>query len=102
MKKAIHLPELSPSDELTNEQNNWLLTTEEIHEEFTSDYRQKFLAEIENNSEAKKTINNLIKLDKEGKNIVLLCYCVPEKMCHRYIIGEILQNNGANVLFESN
>ena len=44
--------------------------------------------------EAMAKIEELERLDKEGKNIALVCFCPDEERCHRKIVAGILQGRG--------
>ena len=34
---------------------------------------------------------------KEG-DVTVLCYCKPDKNCHRYILGEVMKDEGIEVI----
>lgn len=61
----------------------------------------RFLGEIKNNPKAIRELKKLIEMDKNGENIILVCFCTDANMCHRRIIASILAENGANVITDS-
>lgn len=91
-----HVPELSPSWDLfkaylsLKEQSKW------SNETFKSIYVPQFLREMRSQA-ARDKLNELYKLDKQGKNICLFCFCPDESLCHRSIIAGLLQGVNANV-----
>lgn len=93
----IQVPALSPSWDLFSKymdlknNNNWNAET------FRTVYLPQFLNEM-HSAEARAELNKLYKLDKAGRNICLVCYCVDETLCHRSIIAGLLQGVGCNVV----
>jgi uncharacterized protein YeaO (DUF488 family) len=87
------VPELSPSSSLFSlylrlkKEGSWGFNT------FQEKYVPTFLKEM-CSKEARNKLNELYKLDKEGKNICLVCYCPNETLCHRSIIIGLLQGVG--------
>lgn len=85
-----HCPSLSPSKELffwkesLRRNNKW--NKQIFDEEFTP----KFLKEMEN-TEAASSLKEL-KILSNKKNILLICYCSREDMCHRSLIKKIIEN----------
>lgn len=65
---------------------------------FNEIYVPQFLQEIkENRTVTSPLLNYLYSADKHGKNIALLCFCSDEELCHRSIIGGLLQGVGISV-----
>lgn len=102
---AVKVPVLSPCWPLFTtyrklvEEHNWNQTT------FNTIYKPRFIAQIQNEDKlpvearfATHALQNLVRMDKEGKRIALVCFCADKNMCHRSIIAEMLQNMGANVI----
>lgn len=63
-------------------------------------YVPSFLKEMQEPS-ARKALNRLYALDKEGKKIALTCFCKEEELCHRSIVGGLLKGVGCNVVMAS-
>ena len=68
---------------------------------FATDYVPAFISQLHNDPEAINMLNTLYQLDKAGKNICLVCFCMDETMCHRSIIAGLLQAVGCNVVTET-
>lgn len=89
--------DLAPSRDLftwymrTKQQGNWNMDT------FTNGYVPTFIKDIFANQDAKDRLNQLWRLDKQGKTILLVCSCQEEAMCHRSIIAGLLHGVGCNV-----
>ena len=85
----VHVPQLSPSQELFHKYlsiknaGNW------NRETFQKEYVPVFLEEMKS-KEAVSKMNLLLEKGKH-KNILLLCYCSEEDMCHRSIVFGLLQ-----------
>ncbi|WP_155957648.1 hypothetical protein [Eubacterium sp. 14-2] len=47
--------------------------------------------------EPQRKISELVELDKQGKRICLVCFCLDETLCHRSIIAGILQCTGIQI-----
>lgn len=93
-----HVPELSPSWDLfkkylaLKEAGNWNQTT------FDTIYRPQFMREMKA-PEAQKALCELRDAGKE-KDICIFCFCPTVNLCHRKLIGEILEYNGINVVYK--
>ena len=92
---CYHVPVLSPSWDLFKDYRDWANTGTWDKECFKKQYVPRFLKEMKS-AEAKQALNNLYFKDKAGKNILLVCFCTDETMCHRSIIIGLLQGVGAN------
>lgn len=91
-----HVPGLSPSWSLfkkyleLRDTGNWNKDT------FRKIYVPVFIKEMQT-PEARSKLAELTRLDKQGKNICLACFCPDEATCHRSIVAGILQSNGVPV-----
>lgn len=89
-KGVSHVPQLSPSKEL------WQLYMSERDagrwnkETFETVYVPKFLLEMLS-TEAKEKLKELLAKASAGKRICLYCVCPDESLCHRAVIGGLLQ-----------
>ena len=87
--------ECSPSQKLLytyldlKKQGNWNQQT------FDEIYLPRYLKEQASNPTALATMANL--LSKDTSNMGAFCYCGNESLCHRSILGGILQGNGKQV-----
>ena len=86
---VIHVPILSPSTELFHQYLFWKNEGNWNEEIFQEKYVPAFLEEMKS-PDAQNMLNVLLNKGKE-KNILLLCYCQEEKMCHRSIILGLIQ-----------
>lgn len=101
LKKRIpyvtQLQALSPSPQIfykylrLQKEGKWNQAT------FDDWYTKAFLHQLSQNTVAQDTLRHILRLDKEGENIVLACFCSDANMCHRTIIASILAENGADV-----
>lgn len=93
----IQEPLLAPSTDLFRKyltiKNNkqWNQNT------FETVYVPQFITELKQNPNAIAKLNEIYAKSKNGKNIALCCFCTDEKLCHRSIIGGLLQGVGADV-----
>ncbi len=96
-KNIIHVPTLSPNWDLfkkylkLKEDGNWNDYT------FSTIYEPEFRHQIDNDPEAQRLLDVLCRLDSEGKNIALVCFCPDWRLCHRKIIAEMLSKRGCQV-----
>lgn len=88
-----HVPELSPSWKLfcwyrqMKEEGRW------NEETFQKVYVPQFLKEMRGEKQ-QKLLNDLAQTKK---HIALVCFCMEEEVCHRSIIGGMLQGAGVEV-----
>ena len=85
--KVVNHPELAPSQDLFNYyqnvlKNNWNKRT------FTDLYLPRFMAEHQD-QQFKDTLNYLYKICND-KDIILMCSCFKDELCHRSIIRGML------------
>lgn len=91
--KIRHVPELSPSWSLftqymrLREEGKW------NEETFQKTYVPQFLKEMRGEKQ-QKLMNELFATKKR---ICLVCFCAEEELCHRSIIGGMLQGAGLEV-----
>lgn len=97
IKNASQLAVLSPNTNTFWEFLRLQKTGQWNKETFDNWYTPAFLVQIQNDEAAKEMLRDLIHMDKQGKDIVLACFCSNSNMCHRSIIAGILAENGANV-----
>lgn len=85
-----YCPELGPSWDLFNrvkafkEANRWNQIM------FDDMYKQQFISDLMSNRVALLEIKKLIRKLNNGDNITLVCYCTNQEICHRSILGEIM------------
>lgn len=87
--KTMQVLGLAPSEELFYKFLGWKKNNEWNEETFEKYYVPRFLWEMQSEV-AINTLKSLYELGKE-KDILLVCYCKEEKMCHRSIVAGILQ-----------
>lgn len=98
---STHVPDLSPSKQLFFQYLNWKRTNEWNHKVFDNYYKPAFLDELRNNANAKNWLTRIKTESDAGEKIALLCFCEDETLCHRFIIGKILRDNGCEVIFDN-
>lgn len=93
----VQVAELSPSKGLVQgylklkQEGNWSIET------FETWYRPLFQKEIKEVKELRNALNQVYKLLKSGKDVVLACYCHNSDLCHRKILGEEFSKLGFSV-----
>lgn len=93
---VYHVPQLSPSRELFGTYCQMKKAGTWNDEAFFKVYVPKFLSEMLEPS-ARDKLNLLWKKHNEGKTVVIVCYCVKDYLCHRSIVGGLLQGAGVTV-----
>ena len=88
-----HVPELSPSWSLFRKYREMVENGEWNDEAFRRIYVPRFLKEMHEDA-PRALLNELIQTKK---NICIVCFCTEEVLCHRSIIGGILQGAGIEV-----
>ncbi|MDF2880001.1 MAG: hypothetical protein K0R54_558 [Clostridiaceae bacterium] len=111
-KGFIHVPQLSPSIELFDKTQKWKkneFNDDEIKELKTNNisltdksawlyfYKTEFYYELNNRPDMVRALNNLMYQLDEAEEIYLFCYCKNLEECHRYLIGQFIQNKGYKV-----
>ena len=94
---VFHVPQLAPSKEL------FIWYRKEFHEgrwgkeAFLKHYVPAFLEMFSEGSEGQLFLEKLAREGKE-KDILLVCFCQDEKLCHRSIVGGLLLNMQADIV----
>jgi len=97
---CINIPQLSPDWNLFNlvsyykKQGFWCKFV------FSYKYVPTFITNLIKSKESLEYLIKLIDLDKSNKSIALVCFCDDESMCHRSIIGGILEGLGCRVRYD--
>lgn len=99
MQPNVHIvDDLAPSRELytfylsCKDRGTW------GHETFYMDYVPKFIHEMSYQEDSRDKLNELYRLDKQGKTVLLVCACQEENVCHRSILAGLLHGAGCNVI----
>lgn len=66
---------------------------------FDEIYTPAFVHQIQNDPEAQKALRDMKARSDAGKSILLMCFCPNADMCHRSIIGKMLEEMGAQVKY---
>lgn len=93
---------LSPSTDLFHKYLNKKNVGEWGEKAFREMYVPQFISEMKESAKAMSKLAELFDADKNGKKILLLCFCSDESLCHRSIIAGFLQGAGCNVVLDSN
>lgn len=91
---CYHVPQLSPLWDLFRDYCDWSKKGIWNEKCFMERYVPRFLKQM-HSTEAKYWLNLLYNKSKEGKNILLVCFCSNEKLCHRSIVCGLLQGVGS-------
>ena len=91
----IHVPELSPCQELFDTYKKLKATDNWNRETFNSIYVPNFIRDMKYESSIEK-MKYLVD-ESYKRDIGLFCYCRDETMCHRSIVGGILKGMKANI-----
>ena len=89
---CYHVPVLSPSWDLFKDYCSWANAGIWNKDCFMEQYAPRFLKEMKS-TEAKQALNSLYFKSKNS-NILLVCFCSNETMCHRSIVFGLLQGVG--------
>ena len=89
--------DLAPSMDLLMKYRDWDRSGQWNAQTFRDRYLPQFLNEINENAKAKNLMNDLYRMDKQGKHVALACFCGDESLCHRSIVGGILAYKGVSV-----
>lgn len=110
----IHVPQLSPSNELFEKTQLWkankfkeeereILKSKDIsplsEDAWWIFYEKEFNRELRSRKDMVEAINTLQERLKEGKSIYLFCYCKDVHSCHRGLVGAYLKSLGIEVDF---
>ena len=95
-----HMPDLSPSQPLWTRFHQLRLSKQWNADTFRNIYLPRFLSEMHGKA-AREKLNELVKLDREGKSVALVCFCQDEALCHRSIVAGLLKGVGCNVVAPS-
>ena len=94
----IHVPALSPSKNLFFKYLNLKEKGQWGRKAFEEIYVPIFLKDIKSNMDnSKNMLNQVYKMDKNGIDITMACFCPFESLCHRCIIAGLLMGVGCNV-----
>lgn len=85
---VFHVPQLSPSPELFKSYLSWKNQGLWNKNTFENFYKPRFLKEMEG-EDAQKVLNLLIN-KASTKNILLVCFCNDESMCHRSLVYSLV------------
>lgn len=85
---VFHVPQLSPSPELFKSYLSWRNQGLWSKDTFEKYYKPRFLKEMEG-EDAQRVLNLLIN-KASTKNILLVCFCNDESMCHRSLVYSLV------------
>lgn len=111
-KGFIHVPQLSPSNNLFEKTQNWKakkfnkeeLEILKLKDVFSVDenswwylYEDAFMLELQNRKDMIKAVKRLKERLLKGEDIYLFCYCKDVCSCHRGLIGKYIEKDGFEV-----
>lgn len=96
---TLHVPQLSPNWDLFNLYMQLKKAGVWDRDAFEGTYVPRFLKQLKLDP-AKSYLNKLFYWSREGKNIQCCCSCDEEDMCHRSIVGGVLEGVGCAVQYE--
>lgn len=91
---TIHHPELAPSPKLFDTFRELQAAKNWNPETFRSIYVPTYIREIAENKKARASLNYLYQNKDSGREIILLCSCAKEELCHRSIVYGLLDISG--------
>lgn len=101
LRKGIkHMPQLAPSWDLFNKYLAWQKAGEWNKDVFNSVYVHEFINGL-CSKEARDALNWLWAQSYLSKEVQVGCTCPDESMCHRSIVGGILEGTGASVVYST-
>lgn len=105
----IHVPELSPSENLFNVYHgrwkkgiftNYELSIIDHSGDWFDLYKYYFTKEMLIREDMVQNLNRIEELLNNGVNILLVCFCPNRDVCHTKIIGEYFINKEYEVLID--
>lgn len=100
MSGVTQVEALAPSWELFKTYRSLSVNNEWNRETFNSIYVPRFIEEM-CQQRALSVMRKIVHCNSVGLNIALACSCYNEDMCHRSIVGGILQGLGCEVIKET-
>lgn len=85
---VLHVPQLSPSQDLFKCYLSWRNQGLWNKETFETYYKPRFLKEME--GEDAQRVLNLLTNKAKTKNILLVCFCEDESICHRSLVYSLI------------
>lgn len=85
---VFHVPQLSPSHSLFKSYLSWRNQGLWSKDTFEKYYKPRFLKEMEG-EDAQRVLDLLIN-KASTKNILLVCFCNDESMCHRSLVYSLV------------
>ena len=92
-QQYYHVPQLSPSWDLFKDYYSWANAGIWNKDCFMERYVPRFLKQMK--EEESKQFLNALYFKAKTKNILLVCFCQNEELCHRSIVFGLLQGVGA-------
>lgn len=90
--KCIHVPALAPSKELWKQTQEWKDAGKWNPYTFEFEYAPRYISEITGDSTSLAAVAKLLEDARHGKDIGLACTCYHENLCHRAVLGGIIQS----------
>ena len=95
-KRTENHPELAPSPELFQQFLSAKRKGGDIKLFFQNEFEDTFLHELAEREEARKSFEYLFN-NRNNKDIILMCSCAKDSICHRSILRGILAGAAASV-----
>lgn len=92
----VHLPELSPSENLLRSYKNEEINIDTMLSLFDKEIKGSILM----NPYVDSLIKSLNAFINQGNNVAFVCYEKDSNLCHRKIIGEIFKEMGYNIIIK--
>lgn len=96
-KKVSQLECLAPSQDLYGKFLDWKNNKQWNQETFNNYYMPQFIFETRDNKSAQQWLNALADASHR-QNIALLCFCKNKNLCHRLLVGYMLEDRHADII----
>lgn len=97
---AIWVPDLAPTWDLFNKFQELKKTGQWSKETFDNVYVPQFMRDIQS-KKSRDWLNKLYYWDiTQEKGVQICCTCLLESMCHRVLVGGILEGVGCRVMYD--
>lgn len=96
----LHVPALSPNWDLFRTYRELAAAGQWDRQAFETIYTPRFLNQIAQDPAAQSFLDQLVRLDREGKTIALACFCKDKNLCHRSLVAQLLHERGCQVIEE--
>lgn len=99
LRGITQMVDLSPTKELFGKYLQWKSQGVWNHDTFRNLYVPEFMETTIATEAAMKALKLIRTMDTNGTGIAIGCFCENENMCHRAVVGGILEGLGCDVRY---